>query len=206
MLAIEAQFTVLDFECTGSVEGYPNEPWQVALVMVQGGHVQVAGRFSSLLRVGARPFNPYAPGRHALVRDQLAAAPRLLDLWVQMSPWLLGRPLVAHHAAIERSLLGEAFPLHEFGPWIDTLELARIAYPGVVSHRLEDLTEAVGVGDRVRSLCPGLAPHDALYDATASAVVLEHLLDLPHWGGVRVEDLATARSGWARGPRTRVAR
>lgn len=206
MRATEAEFTVLDFECTGVVEGYPNEPWQVALVTLAGGCVQAAGRFSSLLRIGARPFNPYAPGRHALVREELAAAPRLVDLWPSLSPWLLGRPLVAHHAAIERAFLGEAFPLHEFGPWVDTLELARIAYPGVTSHRLEDVTEALGLAERVRGLCPGLAPHDALYDATACAAVLEHLLDLPHWEGVRVEDLAAARSGWGRGSRTKVKR
>jgi DNA polymerase-3 subunit epsilon len=104
---------------------------------------------------------------------------------------------------VERSLLGEAFPLHGFGPWIDTLELVRIAYPRCASHRLEVLVEDIGVGDRVRSLCPGLAPHDAAYDAAACAAVLEHLLDLPHWEGVSVEDLAAARSGWLRGRRKR---
>lgn len=201
MLACQVQFAVLDFESTGSVEAFANEPWQIGIVFLAAGRVEGSCAFSSLLRVGQRPFNPYAPGRHALVREELAAAPRLADLWPALSTWLLGRPLVAHHAATEQMFLGEAFPLHRFGPWVDTLELARIAYPRHPSHRLEDLVDAIGLGPRVRALCPGLAAHDALYDAVACAALLEHLLDLPHWQGVSVDDLAAARSGWGRGPR-----
>ena len=206
MLACQVQFAVLDFESTGTVEALTNEPWQIGIVLFSAGRVEENCSFSSPLRVGQRPFNPYAPGRHALVREELAVAPLLTDLWPVLSPWLLGRPLVAHHAATEKTFLGEAFPLHRFGPWVDTLELARIAYPRSPSHRLEDLVDAIGLGPRVRALCPGLAPHDALYDAIACAALLEHLLDLPHWQGVSVEDLVAARSGWGRGTRKGVAR
>jgi len=118
-----------------------------------------------------------------------------------LSAWLQDRPLAAHHAATERKFLEEAFPLHRLGPWVDTLELVRIAYPRHPTHRLEELVSVLGLGARVETLCPGLAPHDALYDAVACAAVLEHLLALPHWRGVTVDDLAAARSGWARGRR-----
>ena len=198
MLASEAQFAVLDFESTGSVAGFANEPWQIGMVSFAAGRAAAECSYSSLLRVGRRPFNIYAPGRHALVRDELAVAPLLTDLWPVLSSWLLERPLVAHHAATEQKFLGEAFPLHRFGPWVDTLELARIAYPGRASHRLEDLVEALALGPRVRGLCPGLAPHDALFDAVACALLLEHLLSLPHWQGIGVADLVAARSGWGR--------
>lgn len=201
MLARQVQCVVVDFESTGSVAAYANEPWQIGLVVLDAGRVAVERSYSRLLRVGPRPFNPYAPGRHALLREELAAAPPLADLWPELSPWLLGRPLVAHHAATERKFLGEAFPLHAFGPWIDTLELARIAYPHQSSHRLEDLVPTLGLTPRVQSLCPHLEGHDALYDAVACAALLEHLLDLPHWQEVSIADLAAARSGWARGPR-----
>jgi DNA polymerase-3 subunit epsilon len=201
MLASEAQFTVLDFESTGSVEGFTNEPWQIGMVFFASGRVVGDCSFSSLLRVGQRPFNPYAPGRHALVREELAVAPLLADLWPLLSSWLVGRALVAHHAGTERKFVGETFPLHGFGPWVDTLELARIAYPASPSHRLEDLTETLGLEPRLRERCSGLAPHDALYDAVACALLLEHLLGLPQWQGVSVADLAAARSGWGRGPR-----
>lgn len=200
-LASAAQFAVLDFECTGSTAGYPDQPWQLGLVLVNGGSLDAAPRFGTLLQVGRRPFNPYAPGRHAQLREALAIAPRLADLWPLLNPWLVGRPLVAHHAATEQRFLEEAFPLHPFGPWIDTLELVRIAYPRLPTHRLDGLVPALGLAPRVEALCPGLAPHDAEYDAVACAALLEHLLALPHWRGVTVDDLAAARSGWARGRR-----
>lgn len=203
MLAIEAHVTVVDFECTGSVEGYPNQPWQIGVCRLRNGRIDEGARFASLLYVGKRPFNPYAPGRHAVLREELAAAPRLVDLWPVLSPWLQGVPLAAHQAAVERSFLGEAFPLHQFGPWIDTLELARIAYPRCGSHRLEDILKDLGLDERVRALCAGLGPHDALYDATACAALLEHLLGLPHWADVTVDDLAAARSGLSRSWRRR---
>jgi DNA polymerase III subunit epsilon len=201
MRAREAQFVVLDFESTGSVEGFATEPWQVGMVLVDAGRVAERHTFSSLLRVGPRPFNPYVPGRHALVREELSVAPLLTDLWTELRGWLLGRPLVSHHAATEQKFLGEAFPLHRFGPWVDTLELARIAYPRSSSHRLEDLVDALGLDALVRSRCPGRAPHDALYDAVACGSLLEHLLALPQWQEVTLDDLITARSGWGRGPR-----
>jgi len=206
MQAREVEFAVLDFESTGSVEAYANEPWQLAIVLVSAGRVVADTSFCSLLQVGPRPFNPYAPGRHALLREDLARAPRLADLWPQVGGWLLGRPLVAHHAATEQKFLGEAFPLHRFGPWIDTLELARIAYPHSPSHRLEDLIDTLGLDALLRLRCPDLAPHDALYDAMACAMLLEHLLALPHWQGVSLDDLAGARSGWMRGTRGRPSR
>lgn len=190
MLVRDAEFVLIDFESTGSVEGHEVEPWQIGLAFFSRGRLVPECRYSSLLRVGPRPFNPYAPGRHALLRDELAAAPRLGELWPLLRPWLTGRPLVAHHAATEQKFLGEAFPLHPLGPWVDTLTLSRAAYPHLRSHKLEDLTDRLGLGDRVRELCPDLEPHDALYDAMACGVFLEHLLALPSWREIELDAIA----------------
>ena len=63
MLAREATFVALDFETTGSVPGYPDEPWQVGGIPVVNGRPDAAGLFESYLRVDeGRPFNPLAPG------------------------------------------------------------------------------------------------------------------------------------------------
>ncbi len=201
MLAEAATFTVIDFECTGRFRGHPDEPWQLGMTVVSGGRLDPSRRYVTLLQVGRRPFNPYAPGRHAMLRDELAAAPRLADLWPALRPWLVGHPLVAHHVPTERRLLEEAFPLHAFGPWIDTLELSRIAFPRHPSHRLEELVGALGLSERLGALCPGLAPHDAEYDALAGAALLEYLLALPHWQGLSVEELAAARAARPRAGR-----
>lgn len=185
-----ACFAAVDFETTGSVAGYPVEPWQVGVVRVRQGRVCEGESFESLLRVGDRPFNPRAPGRHALLREQLAAAPSPGELWPALDGWLTGAPLVAHNAGTERGVLSRLAPLHRFGPWVDTLALVRHAYPALASKALEDVMGSLGLSGRVEALCPGREAHDALFDAFACAVLLEHLLALPGWERVTVQALA----------------
>lgn len=192
MYTRNSAITVIDFETTGTVEGYPSEPWQIGMVFFQNGRVNPKYTFTSLLRVGDRPFNPYAPGRHAQLRAEMAKAPPLQDLWTKLKPWLHGRVLAAHNASTEKKTLGEAFPIHTFSPWIDTLKLIRIAYPEEKSHRLEDAVADLNLVDRVGEICPGLAPHDALYDAVACAVLLEFLFELPEWKEVKMDELIHA--------------
>lgn len=193
MKARDVSLTVLDFETTGAVAGHADEPWQVGMVELQDG--RVTGRYhESYLRVAAaRPFNPYAPGRHAELRGVLAAAPPPADLWPVWRPWLEGRPLAAHNIGTERKFLQRLAPMHEFGPWIDTLKLARRVRPDLDGHALADVCAALGVVERARKLCPGRDWHDALFDAFASALVLEHCLALPGWEDVGVEALSQGR-------------
>jgi DNA polymerase-3 subunit epsilon len=194
-LAIEAQLVALDFETTGVVDDLPSAPWQIGMAFVEGGRIAEPYRFSRLLNPGDRPFNPYAPGRHAVLREELAQAPTLVELWPEIAPWLGGRAILAHNVATERTVLADAFPLHEFGPWIDTLALARRAYPRLASYKLEDLIPNLGLGKRLERLCPDLAPHDALYDAMAAAVLFEHLLRQPGWDAATIQDLARIGGG-----------
>lgn len=183
--------TAVDFETTGSVRGYRDEPWQIGLVDVRGGAFAADTQFTSLLNVGDRPFNPHAPGRHGQRREEIAAAPPLASLWPVLRERLVGRALVAHNAATERKMLRGCFPMHRFGPWIDTLALSRYAFPHLASHALADVVDHLGLADRANSACPGLTWHDALYDAVASALVLETILDLPTWQNVSTESLSS---------------
>lgn len=184
-------FCAIDFETTGSVPGFPDEPWQVGTVqMPESGDVSAATPFESLLRVSAsRPFNRFAPGRHARIRESLAASPSLREVWPRLGPALSG-PVVAHNIGTERTLLRAAAPLHAPGPWIDTLRLSRVAWPAAPSHALEDLVPALGLAPRLAAICPGRAPHDALYDAWACALLLLFLLSSPAWGARTPEELA----------------
>ena len=191
MAIFNAEITVLDFETTGSMRGFDNEPWQLGMVILKQGRVDAASMFESLLRVdGSRPFNPHAPGRHALLRDQIAGAPSLQELWPVIMPRLTDHPLCAHNAATEKKVLRAMAPMHRFGTWIDTLRIARRAWLGCPSYALEDLAVMLDLQPRIEALCPGRAPHDALYDAVAAAVLLEDLLGRPEWKNVTVGDLA----------------
>ena len=195
------RMTALDFETTGVARGWPVEPWQIGLVGLDAGGIVPRSARGFLLRVAPdRPFNPFAPGRHARIRDALADAPALPELLPELAPDLLGRPLVAHNAGTERAQLRRAYPMHAFGPWIDTLALTRAAFPGLDSYALEDLVPRLGLGDALAAALDSaldpeadraaLAPHDAVYDAVAAGVLLAHILSLDRWSGLRVADLA----------------
>lgn len=187
MLICETTLTVLDFETTGSVPGFDTEPWQIGAVALKNGRIAPDSAFESLIRVDAnRPFNAYAPGDHHKRRDEIAAAPEVSRVWKTMESRVTGRPLVAHNVAVEKKFLRQMAPMHRFGPWVDTLKLARQAWPGAPSHKLEDLIAGLNLMPRVGELCPRGRPHDALYDAVACAVLLEHLLVLPGWGNLEV--------------------
>jgi DNA polymerase III epsilon subunit-like protein len=178
----ETTLTVLDFETTGSVPGFDTEPWQVGAVVMRNGTIVPDECFESLIRVDInRPFNAYAPGDHHKRREEIAAAPQISNVWKKLEEWVTGRPLAAHNAAVEKKFLRQMAPMHRFGPWIDTLKLARQAWPSAPSHKLEDLIAGFGLKARVCEICPNGAPHDALYDAVACAVLLEHLLKQPGW-------------------------
>ena len=186
MLIRKITLTVLDFETTGSVPGFDAEPWQIGAIVMRGGRVR-SETFESLIRVDAnRPFNAYAPGDHHKRRDEIAAAPEVSKVWKKLEPWVTGHPLAAHNAAVEKKFLRQMAPMHRFGPWVDTLKLARLAWPNAPSHRLEDLVSGLKLEPRIRECCASGAPHDALYDAAACAVLLEKMLSLPGWENLDV--------------------
>jgi DNA polymerase III epsilon subunit-like protein len=192
MRALDATIVVIDFETTGVVEGYADEPWQIGMARVARGRLEVEGMYASWLRVGDRPFNLNAPGRHREVRGELAVAPTLQELWPGLRGWWLEAPMAAHNAATEKRVIAQAAPLHRPRGWIDTLKLARVAYPRLASHTLTDLLEGLGLRPEVERLCPGRTAHDALYDAVGCGVLLLHLLSMDGWRDASVQALQTA--------------
>ena len=112
---------------------------------------------------------------HGITVGHLSEAPTLLSLWPEIKSRLGGAVVVAHGKGTEKRFL-RTFPGHGFGPWIDTLQLARAAWPDLPDHSLGSLCEAMGVTDAVRTLVPDKTWHDALFDAVASLVLLDHLV------------------------------
>ena len=192
MAIFNAEITVLDYETTGTVRGFPTEPWQIGMVTLDRGKVDPESMFESLLKVDAnRPFNPHAPGRHSILRNDISSAPSPQELWPQIMPRLTDYPLCAHNVGTEKKFTRLMAPMHQFGLWIDTLKIARKAWPGCASYALEELIVMLGLKREVDALCPGKEAHDALYDAVASAKLLEHLLSQPGWSELTVGELAS---------------
>ncbi len=113
---------------------------------------------------------------HGISDRDIEGAPSLLSLWPEIESRLRGRPVVAHGAGTEKRFL-RAFPLHGFSPWIDTLPLARAAFPGLPDHGLETVCAEAGVVDELRVLLPRLDWHDALFDALGCLLLARKLLE-----------------------------
>lgn len=187
--ARECIFTAIDFETTGSVENLPSEPWQIGMCKISLQDSVTEG-YSEYLKIAPdRPFNRYAPGRYAQIRDILAESETIQTMWPDIVPWICNGPVVAHNIGTEKTILRHAAPLHKIGPWIDTLRLSKKYCPGLKSYALEDIVLELGLLDRVNSFCPDLGPHDAYYDAVACGILLLYFLSSPGWENILVGQL-----------------
>lgn len=140
------EFAAIDFETTGYEHGGTNEPWQLGVAVVRDGVIVETREFFFRTEL--------TPDRETM-----------MDQWDAWYPCLAGRRLVAHNIATERTILTRVAPLTKWGPWTDTLKLARALYPKLPSHALGDLCEMFG---QVPVL-EGRTWHDGLFDAVACA-------------------------------------
>ncbi|MBM3862907.1 MAG: 3'-5' exonuclease [Verrucomicrobia bacterium] len=169
------RFTAIDFESAGAARGQTDVPVQIGLACwsVDAGHGE---SFVSHLTTD-RPVLWSARKVHGIRDEDLTCAPTLLSLWPELRARLDGAVVVAHGKGTEKRFL-RAFPGHGFGPWVDTLTLSRAVWPDLPDHALGSLCDALSLTDAVRALVPARSWHDALFDATASLVVLARLIEL----------------------------
>ncbi len=174
VLIRDCRFTAIDFESAGAARGRTDVAVQVGLASwsPREGH---GGRFVSYLAADT-PIAWSARKVHGIRDEDLVGAPTLLSLWPEMKSRLGGAVVVAHGKGTEKRFL-RAFPGHGFGPWVDTLLLSRAAWPHLPGHSLSEICEHHGLHHEVARMIPGGRWHDALYDAVASLVLLEYLLE-----------------------------
>ena len=146
-------FTAIDFETTGCEYGCANEPWQLGIAVVRGGEIVETKEFF---------FDVEGAPERAHERDALGTLQSSYEIW---APCLAGRMLVAHNIACEKTILTRAAPLAKWGPWADTMRLAKSRYPGLPSYALGDLCTMFGCAPEME----GRTWHDGLYDAVACA-------------------------------------
>lgn len=175
----QTAFAAIDFESAGSAPGHTDAPVQIAIALMDGLHILPHHAFCSYLQPD-RPITWAAQKVHGISPSQLHGAPTLAQLWPQLHRLLHDRILLAHNTTTEKRFL-RIFPTHRFGPWIDTLALARYLHPHLPSHRLGHLIDHFQLNPELDSLCPGLTWHDALYDATASLLLFRHLIRSARW-------------------------
>ena len=86
-------------------------------------------------------------------------------------PWQLGVAIVSGGAIVETREWFFGTPLTKWGPWTDTLKIAKTMYPGLPSYRLGDLCTMLGAVPDIA----GRTWHDGLYDAVACALLAMRL-------------------------------
>jgi len=167
-------FAALDFESAGDAPGLTDAPVQAGIALMHGAEISAGSFFRTYINP-RRAVTWAAQKVHGITAAHLSEAPDLPALWPEFRDRLQGRIVVAHGAGTEKRFL-RAFPMHGFGPWLDTLTLARRAWPGLADYSLEGLAAALGLRAELDTLCPGLTFHDALYDAAGSLLVLRSLI------------------------------
>ncbi len=169
----DCTFAAIDFESAGAERGKTDVPVQIGMATwsIANGHTDA---FVSFLHT-ERKISWAAQKVHGITTADLAGAPPLMTLWPEIKRRLGGNIVVAHGHGTEKRYL-RAFPAHGFGPWVDTLQLYRAAFPDLPSHSLGDLCEQFQLTHKVSSYVAEKTWHDALYDSVASLVLLEHFI------------------------------
>lgn len=180
----EPEFVILDTETTG-FDASKDALIEVAAAIVCG--TETLAVFSEFVNPG-RPIPPHISELTHITDEDVAEAPSAKEVMEQLVAFCGDRPLVAHNASFDQAFIRENckrvpglvssnndVPLLSEFPWIDTVELARIALPLLKEHNLATLS-AVFAPD-VRST------HRAIDDVLALAkvwrVILVALDDLP---------------------------
>ena len=169
--AVEAgrSFVVFDTETTSRDVKF-GELVEIGAVRVSGG--TVSDRFSTL----AKPSRGIVGKQiHGITAADVAGAPSPAEAARQFMAWAGDDTIVGHNVGFDIAFLEAALAdgtRLEPGRYLDTLVLARAAYPDLDAHKLADLVEFFELGT---------APaHRALGDAEATAALLLRLAsDLP---------------------------
>ncbi|MCL2024685.1 MAG: exonuclease domain-containing protein [Coriobacteriia bacterium] len=130
----EPQVCILDVETTG-LSSERDAIIEIAIARMEG--PDIIDRFTTLVNP-ERPLHKRITEITTITDADLVDAPTIENVAPQIRDFIKDTPLVAHNAAFDRGFV-EAACGELPGPWIDTVELARIAWPHLLAHRLDAL-------------------------------------------------------------------
>lgn len=108
---------------------------------------------------------------HGISSDHIAGKPTFADVHAAIDGYLSGRITVAH-SSFDKGALGAACRVHDRAlidtRWLDSVRVAKRAWPDLPSHRLNVLAKFLGVRHK---------HHDALSDARAAGMVIVRAIE-----------------------------
>jgi len=167
-------FVVVDVETSCS---QVSSICQIGIVGYKDGRETFA--YETLLNPLER-FSSFNTRIHGITADHVMGAPTFGDAHAEITGHLSGRITVAH-SLFDKGALAAACLIHQRDPiettWLDSVRVAKRAWPDLPSHRLNVLTKFLGLPHK---------HHDALSDARAAGMVIvraiEHTgMDLAGW-------------------------
>ena len=155
-------WVAIDFE---TATGRRASACAVGLVYVRQG--RIAGVESFLIQPPGNAYSGFNISIHGIHPAMTQDSPTFGKLWPLLADRIGGRPVVAHNASFDMSVLrheldrvGRRYPDLEY---YCTLVLSRACWPGLNGHRLPDVASHCGIA---------FQHHDAAEDARACAEIL----------------------------------
>lgn len=146
------EWVALDFE---TATGWRASACAIGLVFVR--HGRIAGVESILIQPPGNAYSGFNISIHGIDPSMTRDSPTFGELWPMLADRIGGRPLVAHNASFDMSVLRYELKYY------CTLVLSRACWPGLHGHRLPDVASHCGIA---------FHHHDAAEDARACAEIL----------------------------------
>ena len=121
-----------------------------------------------------REIEPDAIRIHGITNDKVRGKPKFAHICEELNDFLGDRKIIAHNAAFDRGFINMELERHNrptppVAQWVDTLEIARLKFPGM-ANSLDALCRRFNISPTERDL------HGALIDARLLASVYLELL------------------------------
>lgn len=165
----EQRYVVIDLETTGNAPKKGDRIIQIAAVVIEQG--QIVDRYMSFVKP-MQKIPLFIEQLTGITNDMVEEAPTFEEIAEDLISLLSDSYFVAHNVYFDLSFLQEELKNCGFqfsGPILDTVELARIAFPTEKSFKLSDLSDGFNIIHE--------HPHRADSDAEVTALLLLRIFD-----------------------------
>lgn len=165
----EQRYVVIDLETTGNAPKKGDRIIQIAAVVIEQG--QIVDRYMSFLNP-MQKIPVFIEKLTGITNDMVVGAPTFEDIAEKLISLLKDATFVAHNVYFDLSFLQEELSNCGFqfsGPILDTVELARVAFPTEKSYKLSDLSDEFEILH--------VNPHRADSDAEVTALLLLRIFE-----------------------------